>query len=85
MLYLRPELVRTDKMEGTNLDEPHDHALDDMFKGGALGVYRPFEEYSESGAIGDPSLASTKIGETIYTHLGDELEELLLDVHDQLR
>lgn len=42
------------------LDEPYDQALDDMMAGGPLTIYRPFEEYSDSGAIGDPALASAK-------------------------
>lgn len=83
MLHLYEELVRTDELEGTPMDEPYDHALDDMFAGGPLGVYRDFEEYSETGAIGDPELASAAKGEQIYEQLGNELEEILRQIHDQ--
>jgi creatinine amidohydrolase len=48
-------------------------------------VYRTFEEYSASGAIGDPHLASAAKGERIFELLGDELETLLESIHDQNR
>lgn len=83
MLYLHEELVRTDELEGTPMEEPYDHALDDMFAGGPLGVYRGFKEYSETGAIGDPKLATAAKGERIYEQLGDELEAILRQIYDQ--
>ena len=83
MLYLHEELVRTDELTGTPMDEPYDHSLDDMFAGGPLGVYRGFDEYSESGAIGDPTLASAEKGERIYERLGDEIEGVLRQMYDQ--
>lgn len=83
MQHLHPELVRTDAMDGDPLDEPYDHALDDMMEGGPLAVYRPFEEYSSSGAIGAPGLASREKGAAIFEGIGDELAELLRQIHDQ--
>ncbi len=83
MLHLFEDLVRTDELDGTMMDESYDQALDDMFAGGPLGVYRDFEEYSETGAIGDPGLASAAKGERIYERLGDELEAVLRQIHDQ--
>lgn len=83
MLFLYEELVRTDELTGTPMDEPYDQALDDMFVGGPLGVYRDFEEYSETGAIGNPELASATKGERIYERLGDELEAILRQIHDE--
>lgn len=83
MLYLHEDLVKTNELEGTPMNEPYDQALDDMFTGGPLGVYRGFEEYSETGAIGDPNLASAEKGEQIYERLGDELEAVLRQIHDQ--
>lgn len=83
MLHLEPDLVDTDALEGTPLDEPYDHANQDLFEGGALSVYRTFDEYSASGAIGDPHLATVERGERIYDSLGDELADLLTNIHEQ--
>lgn len=83
MLHLKPELVDTDAMEATYMDEPYDLGVHDLVEGGPLSVYRTFEEYSESGAIGDPDLASAEKGERIYERLGDEMESLLRSIHEQ--
>jgi len=82
MLHLRPELVDADAMEATYLDEPYELGGQDLVEGGPLSVYRSFEEYSESGAIGDPHLASAEKGERIYELLGDEMEKLLESIHE---
>lgn len=85
MLYLRPELVREDAMEASNLDEPYDHGDRDLLETGPLSVYRGFDEYSNSGAIGDPTVASAEKGDRFYERLGDELEALLREVHAENR
>lgn len=85
MMHLRPELVREDRLAGTPQNEPYDDAGQDLLVGGPLSVYRPFEEYSDSGAIGDPELASPEKGETIFEKLGDRMEEVLSQIHEQNR
>lgn len=85
MLYLREELVETDQIDGTYMDEPYDQGIRDLLDGGPLAVYRDFEEYSDSGAIGAPDLATAEKGERIFELLGDELETLLRDIHDRNR
>lgn len=84
MLHLYPELVDLGAAEPNYLEEPYEHGLDDMMAGGPLTVYRSFDEYSDSGAIGDPTLATAEKGEAIYEHLGEELESILLEIHDQV-
>ncbi|RQH02629.1 creatininase family protein [Natrarchaeobius oligotrophus] len=81
MLYLYEQLVRRDELNGTYLDEPYDLGDEDLLVGGPLAVYRDFDEYSETGAIGDPGLATAEKGEQIYELLGDELERFLRSVH----
>lgn len=81
MLHLRPDLVREDAMDATNMDEPYDRSVRDLLDAGPLSVYRGFDEYSDSGAIGDPSVASAEKGERFYERLGDELEDLLRKIH----
>jgi creatinine amidohydrolase len=85
MLHLQPELVDMEQSDAEILDEHYDRSLEDLVEGGPLAVYRGFEEYSASGAIGAPELATEGKGEEIYRKLGDELETILLDVYDQNR
>jgi len=85
MLHLQPNLVDSDAMDGTYMDEPYERGGKDLLEGGPLSVYRTFEEYSESGAVGDPHLASPEKGERIYELLGDELEAVLREIHEQNR
>lgn len=58
-------------------------SLSDLFDAGPLAVYRAFDAYSESGAVGDPSLATAEQGERIYRRLGDELGALLEEIHER--
>ncbi|RQG93635.1 creatininase family protein [Natrarchaeobius chitinivorans] len=73
MLHLYPDLVDRDSLEAEPLSEPYDHGMNDMFDGGPLAVYREFAEYSDSGAIGDPGLATAAKGEQLFERLCDEL------------
>lgn len=85
MLHLRSDLVHLDSAEATYLDDPYDLRRQDLFKGGPLSVYRPFREYSDSGAIGDPGLASAEKGAELYDRIGDELSILLEAMHEHNR
>lgn len=85
MMALRPDLVDEDTIDAPPLEEPYDHGTKDLLEVGPLAVYRGFEEYSHTGAIGEPELATAEKGERIYDLLGEELEELLEDVHEQNR
>jgi len=81
MLYLRPELVHTDAIEGTKLESDYTHGNTDMFDTGSLSSYSDFSEYSESGGIGEPDLATADKGKEIYDRLGDEMETILREIH----
>lgn len=85
MLHLHPDRVDMDQADADYLDEPYTHGLDDMMAGGPLSVYRSFDEYSDSGAIGDPGLATAEKGAEIFERLGDELEAILTEIHGQNR
>lgn len=85
VLHLRPDLVRMERADAEHLDEPYDRATGDMFDAGPLSVYRSFREYSESGAVGDPSLASAEKGEELYDRLGREIEALLVAIYEHNR
>lgn len=80
LLHLNPALVDDDR-DGSMPTDPYDEAPVDLFGAGPLSVYRPFDAYSESGAIGAPELASAEKGARLYDGIADELADLLRDVH----
>ena len=83
MLYLRPDLVADpDQREGTMWDENYDWCGSDLLDGGSVSVYRPFEAYSESGAIGSPELADAEKGAQIYETITSELAALFVAIHE---
>lgn len=85
MLHLHSEFVTMEDADAEYLEEPYERGTQDLLVGGALSSYRDFEEYSASGAIGDPSLASAEKGEELFDRLGDELADVLRSVSEQAR
>ncbi len=85
MLHLHPELVDVEADEGTMMDEPYELGTKDLVKGGPLSLYRPFDEYSDTGAIGDTTLASAEKGEQLLGILGEALADVFADIHEQNR
>lgn len=85
MYHFHPDLVDEDGLDGTMMDEPYDLAGGDLLGGGPLTVYRPFTAYTDSGAIGDPTLASAEKGEAFAAAICGELAALLDTVHERNR
>ncbi|WP_313691810.1 creatininase family protein [Halorarum halobium] len=85
MLHLFPDLVREELADGTYLDEPYEGGRQDLLVGGPVSVYRGFDAYSDSGAIGDPALADREKGAEMFEAVRTELEELLRTVHERNR
>ena len=85
MLHCYPELVDVDRAEGTMMDEPYDRVRQDLFVGGSMSVYRPFTAYTESGVIGDPTLATAEKGERLFTYLCAELATLYEAINKHTR
>lgn len=83
MMHIHPELVDEESLDSTPLEEPYEWGTQDLVVGDPLSTYRLFNEYSESGAIGDPTAASAEKGKAILKLLGDELEALLRQIHSQ--
>lgn len=83
MLHRYPDLVGDDR-PATPQNEPYDLGLQDMFDDRPVSVYRNFEAYSESGAIGDPALATTAKGEALFDAVCDELQALIESMHGRL-
>lgn len=82
MLALYADLVGEDA-EGVHLDEPYDLRTSEIFEGGALSVYRQFDRYSESGAVGDPDLGSAESGDRLFDRVCDELAALIETIHEE--
>lgn len=85
LLHLYPELVDEERIEGTLRDEPYEHGRQDLFADGPLSVYRTFDEYSQSGAIGAPEYATADKGERLFECVTTELSSLLREIHTQNR
>jgi len=84
VLALRPDLVG-DERDAELWDEHYEWGGRDLLEGGPLSVYRSFDEYSESGAIGAPDLASAEKGERFYEIVTEELAAVLVAVHEHNR
>ncbi|MFC7237623.1 creatininase family protein [Saliphagus sp. GCM10025317] len=84
MLALYPDLVGDERV-GEYLDEPYDLGNRDLVKGGPLAVYREFSEYSASGAIGDPSLATLEKGNTLLDGIATELASFFTSISERNR
>jgi creatinine amidohydrolase len=83
MLHLQPDLVDEEAMEGTYREQIYEKGGTDLIEGGPLSVYRTFDEYSESGAIGDPRLATAEKGERLFDRLGEEVADVLVEIHEE--
>lgn len=83
ILHLYPELVNEERIEGTHRDEPYKYGRHDLFADGPLSVYRTFDEYSQSGAIGAPEHATATKGKRLFECLETELSNVLREIHTQ--
>lgn len=82
MLKIVEELVRMEHVESRYYQPKYPADRIDLLKSGPVSIYRSFTEYTESGAIGDATLASAEKGEEIFDVVTDELEDLLRDVSE---
>lgn len=83
LLHLYPELVDEERVEGTYRDEPYEHGRQDLFADGPLSIYRTFDEYTQSGAIGAPEYATADKGKRLFECLKIELSSVLREIHIQ--
>lgn len=83
MLALRPDLVaEVEHRDSELMDEQYEWGGQDLLDGGNVAVYRSFDAYSDSGAIGAPKQASAEKGEQIRSIIGKELAALILAIHE---
>lgn len=81
MLHLFPDLVDEEQIEATMLDESYTFGIDDLVEGGEAKIHRNFDFYSDSGAVGDPSVSSAEKGAVLFERLTERMADLLLEVH----
>jgi hypothetical protein len=82
MMHLTPKLVQAGSFTAIYRDESLERAKQDMFDEGPLSVSRTFDEYTDTGTIGDPTCATAEKGETIYKGLVKELGDIVCSTHD---
>lgn len=85
MLTIRPDLVDEASVSTTPQDEPYDRAGTDLLNGGPVSVYRSFDEYTDTGSLGDPGAASAETGERALDIAGTEIATILESIHEQVR
>lgn len=85
MLHLRPDLVNEDGMEAVYAERRYDLLLEDLNGSGPLGRYSTFADHTDTGVMGDPTLASAEKGERLFEEIGTEMAALLREVHEQVR
>jgi len=78
----RIRVQTTDETTSGERDPPTDYESRDMFERGPLDAYRPFEDRTDTGILGDPGAASAEAGETLFEYLREELGRLLVQVHE---
>lgn len=85
MLHLRPDLVDEERMTSVYAERTYELLLEDLNGSGPLGRYSTFADHTDTGVMGDPTLASAEKGATLYEGVRDEMRKLLGDVHEAIR
>lgn len=76
-IALNPHLVHRHRAEKHIPQFPSQHLQMDLFAGSALHSYYPFESFTTTGTIGDPTLASEEKGARILSICCEELGRFL--------
>jgi creatinine amidohydrolase len=79
MLDLRPDLVDVSKAAATYPDPGSRYLTTDLLGGSAVRAYHDFADLSESGTLGDPSLADAEQGARFRAAVVDEVVRFLED------
>jgi creatinine amidohydrolase len=66
MLHLRPDLVELDRAEVAYPNPGSGYLTTDLLGGSAVRTYHDFRDLSESGTLGDPSLATRQKGQRFF-------------------
>lgn len=77
MLHFRPDLVHRDRIDERPLATGSEWHHPDMFASNKIYIYKPFNEYSPKGNIGQPILGNEEKGGKIASLIVDELARLI--------
>jgi len=77
MLYLYPELVDQSRIDTRAPAVGSEWHHPDMFAKNKVHVFKPFQEYTAKGNVGEPQHASREKGERIFTLAVSELRRLM--------
>jgi creatinine amidohydrolase len=84
LLAVRPNLVDEDLVSTTPQREPYERTGTDLLDGGPVSVYRSFDEYTETGTLGEPGAACVETGERALEVVGSEIATILESIHDHV-
>lgn len=79
MWYLRPEMVKTDKLARHVSRWKSDYMQDDLLDSGVIKVAYHFPEVSHLGVQGDPTLASPAKGAQFFGEIVEAVARMLVD------
>jgi creatinine amidohydrolase len=79
MQHIRPDLVAVDKAKATYPDTGSAYLNTDLLGGSRVRTYHDFADLSESGTLGDPSLATPEAGEKFHAAVVQELAAFIED------
>lgn len=82
MMYLYPKLVRGERFGTREAAEGNAYHHPDMFAKNKVYQYKPFEEYSPGGNVGQPQYASAQKGEQFFVGASRALTELMDYYHN---
>ena len=79
LLRLRPDLVAMERAVVTYPDPGSAYLTTDLVGGASVRTYHDFGDLSETGTLGDPSLATAEKGARFYDAVLDELVRFIED------
>ncbi len=77
MMYIKPKLVRNEKLQGYKLAEGNKWYNPDMFAKNKVTIYKEFSNISATGNVGTSDFASAQKGKEILDYTTDKISEFL--------
>jgi creatinine amidohydrolase len=79
LMHLRPALVHQDRAAVCYPETGSAYLITDLLGGSAVRTYHDFRDLSDTGTLGDPSLASAELGARFFTAVSDTLARFIED------
>ena len=84
MLYIKPDLVKLDKIEEVKNIKGFDWGEADMLRRSLASIYRSMKELSSNGVYGNANIHSAEKGRQITDLVIDSMKKIVLDLYDTL-